>query len=163
MSLALFYLHDQKILHRDLKTQNIFLKNGKVRLGDFGIAKVLDSTRDLANTCIGTPYYMSPELFKYKPYSYKSDVWAMGCCLYEMCNLRHAFDAQSIHGLALKIMKVKILYIYQGTYPPIASSYSKSLRDIITRMLNINPKMRPTIWEIINKPLVKNRIIIYML
>jgi non-specific serine/threonine protein kinase/NIMA (never in mitosis gene a)-related kinase len=79
-----------------------------VRLGDFGIAKVLDSTRDLANTCIGTPYYMSPELFKYKPYSYKSDIWSMGCCLYEMCNLRHAFDAQSINGLAIKILKVKM-------------------------------------------------------
>jgi non-specific serine/threonine protein kinase/NIMA (never in mitosis gene a)-related kinase len=70
MSLALLYLHERKILHRDLKTQNIFLRNGKIRLGDFGIAKVLDSTKDFANTCIGTPYYMSPELFKNKPYSY---------------------------------------------------------------------------------------------
>ena len=93
MGLALFYLHERKILHRDMKTQNIFLKNGKIRLGDFGIAKVLDSTKDFANTCIGTPYYMSPELFKNKPYGYKSDVWALGCVLYEMCNLRHAFDA----------------------------------------------------------------------
>lgn len=105
MALALFYLHERKILHRDMKTQNIFLKNGKVRflylyhfyfqirLGDFGIAKVLENTKDFANTCIGTPYYMSPELFKNKPYSYKSDVWALGCVLYEMCNLRHAFDA----------------------------------------------------------------------
>lgn len=79
----------------------------QVRLGDFGIAKVLDSTKDFANTvkekflwifkvlqCIGTPYYMSPELYKYENYSYKSDVWALGCCLYEMCNLKHAFDAQ---------------------------------------------------------------------
>lgn len=56
MCLALFYLHDKRILHRDMKTQNIFLKNGKAKLGDFGIAKVLDSTRDFANTCIGTPY-----------------------------------------------------------------------------------------------------------
>ena len=72
--LALLYLHERRILHRDLKTQNIFLKNSKIRLGEFGIAKVLDGTRDFANTCIGTPYYMSPELFKNKPYSYKSDV-----------------------------------------------------------------------------------------
>ena len=76
-----------------------------------GIAKVLDSTKDFANTCIGTPYYMSPELFKNKPYGYKSDVWALGCVLYEMCNLRHAFDAQSINGLAVKILR--------GSYPPI--------------------------------------------
>jgi serine/threonine protein kinase len=88
-----------------------------------GIAKVLDSTRDLANTCIGTPYYMSPELFKYKPYSYKSDIWALGCVLYEMCQMKHAFDAQSLNGLAVKIMK--------GNYLPVLNSYSKQLRDLI--------------------------------
>lgn len=84
MSLALYYLHERRILHRDLKPQNIFLKAGRVRLGDFGIAKVLDSTKDFANTLIGTPYFMSPELFKNKPYSYESDIWALGCILYEM-------------------------------------------------------------------------------
>lgn len=78
MALALYYLHERRILHRDLKPQNIFLKNGRIRLGDFGIAKVLDSTKDFANTCIGTPYFMSPELFKNKPYRYESDIWALG-------------------------------------------------------------------------------------
>jgi non-specific serine/threonine protein kinase/NIMA (never in mitosis gene a)-related kinase len=77
IALAIYYLHNQKILHRDLKTQNLFLKkddrikDDRIKLGDFGIAKVLDSTQDLARTCIGTPYYMAPEIFKYKPYSYK--------------------------------------------------------------------------------------------
>jgi len=154
MALALYYLHDKKILHRDLKTQNIFLKHGRVRLGDFGIAKVLDSTRDFANTCIGTPYYMSPELFKYKPYSYKSDVWALGCVMYEICNLRHAFDAQSFQGLAVKIIK--------GSYPPITPTYSKQLRDLIGKMLSLNPKDRPTIVDIMNKPILKRRIVNYM-
>jgi serine/threonine protein kinase len=154
MAMALYYLHEKKILHRDLKTQNIFLKHGRVRLGDFGIAKILDSTRELANTCIGTPYYMSPELFKQKPYSYKSDIWALGCIMYEICNLRHAFDAQSISGLAIKILN--------GQYTPLSTTYSKTLRELITKMLSINPKDRPTIWDIINKPIIKKRIVIYM-
>ena len=112
MSLAIKHCHDRKIIHRDLKSQNIFLnKDSTILLGDFGIAKVLDSTKDFANTCIGTPYYMSPELFKNKPYGYKSDVWALGCVLYEMCNLRHAYDAKSINGLAVKILR--------GSYPPL--------------------------------------------
>ncbi|CDW78132.1 protein kinase domain containing protein [Stylonychia lemnae] len=163
MSLALLYLHERKILHRDMKTQNIFLKNGKIRLGDFGIAKVLDSTKDFANTvifnwiifqCIGTPYYMSPELFKNKPYSYKSDVWALGCVLYEMCNLRHAFDAQSINGLAVKILR--------GSYPPLNNTYSKQLRDLIQKMLSVKPSTRPTILDILNKSFVRKRAIAYI-
>lgn len=72
IAFAIFYMHDKRILHRDLKTPNIFLSNGIVKLGDFGISKVLDESVDLASTSIGTPYYMSPEQYKYKPYSYKS-------------------------------------------------------------------------------------------
>ena len=152
--LALLYLHDRRILHRDLKTQNIFLKNSKIRLGDFGIAKVLDGTRDFANTCIGTPYYMSPELFKNRPYSFKSDVWGLGCVVYEMCNLRHAFDAQSLNGLAMKIMK--------GTYPPSTPFYSKGLRDLISKMLSVNPAQRPTLVDILNVPFVRRHVVLYL-
>lgn len=80
ITLALKHVHDRKILHRDLKTQNIFLtKNGTVKLGDFGVAKVLTNTMDFARTSIGTPYYMSPELVEHKPYNNKSDVWSLGC------------------------------------------------------------------------------------
>lgn len=148
------YLHEKKILHRDLKTQNIFIKNGRLVFGDFGIAKVLDSTRDLANTCIGTPYYMSPELFKYKPYSYKSDIWALGCVMYEVVNLKHAFTAQTQNGLAVKILK--------GSYLPLNTNYSKPLRELITQMLNVNPKERPTINDIIEKPIVKKKVVTYL-
>ena len=97
---------------------------------------------------------MSPELFKNKPYSYKSDVWALGCVLYEMCNLRHAFDAQSINGLAVKILR--------GSYPPINNSYSKPMRDLITKMLSVKPSARPTILDILNKSFVRKRVSSYI-
>lgn len=72
IALAIFYMHDKRILHRDLKTPNIFITDDRVKLGDFGISKVLDEKVDLASTSIGTPYYMSPEQYRHKPYSYKS-------------------------------------------------------------------------------------------
>jgi serine/threonine protein kinase len=97
---------------------------------------------------------MSPELFKNKPYSYKSDVWALGCVLYEMCNLRHAFDAQSINGLAVKILR--------GSYPPLNNIYSKQLRDLIQKMLSVKPSTRPTILDILNKSFVRKRAIAYI-
>jgi non-specific serine/threonine protein kinase/NIMA (never in mitosis gene a)-related kinase len=97
---------------------------------------------------------MSPELFKNKPYSYKSDVWALGCVLYEMCNLRHAFDAQSINGLAVKILR--------GSYPPINQQYSKQLKDLISKMLSVKPNSRPTIVDILNKSFVRKRVAMYV-
>lgn len=79
MLLALEYLHQQKILHRDIKSMNIFLARGdSVRIGDLGVAKVLSSTTAYAHTMVGTPYYLSPELCMEKPYNVKSDVWALG-------------------------------------------------------------------------------------
>ena len=102
MSLGLHYMHENRVLHRDLKSQNIFLLgNGRLVLGDLGISKVLEGTMDFAKTCIGTPYYMSPEIFKNKPYNHKSDVWALGCVLYELTTLNHAFDANSLNGLSI--------------------------------------------------------------
>lgn len=106
MAMAIKYLHEQRVLHRDLKTSNIFLTTENViKLGDFGIAKTLDSTLDQAKTVVGTPYYMSPEVCESKPYSYASDIWALGCVLYEMVALKHAFDAPNILTLILKIVQ----------------------------------------------------------
>ena len=138
--ISIHYLHSKKILHRDLKTQNIFLNKNRLFLGDFGISKTLENTRELANTYIGTPYYMSPELFNYKPYSYKSDIWSLGCVLYEICNLKHAFNAQTINGLAMKILK--------GNYVPICKIYSKGLREFIDSLLVTDPRLRPSIKKI---------------
>lgn len=97
---------------------------------------------------------MSPELFKNKPYSYKSDVWALGCVMYEICNLRHAFDAQSINGLAVKILR--------GSFPPINQTYSKPLRDLIGKMLSVKPSQRPNIIDILNKSFVRKKLVQYV-
>jgi len=147
LCLALEYMHFKSILHRDLKTQNVFIQNGMLKLGDFGISKVLDGTHAFASTCIGTPYYMSPELFKNKPYNFKSDIWALGCVLYELTSLKHAFDAGSLNGLAGKIIK--------GAYPPLPAKYSRGLRDLVKAMLSLNPTLRPDFKTIFHKPFVQ--------
>jgi NIMA (never in mitosis gene a)-related kinase len=127
--LALKHVHDRKILHRDLKTQNIFLtKKDLIKLGDFGIARVLHNTNELAKTAIGTPYYLSPEICENKPYNNKSDIWSLGCILYEMATLRHAFEAGDMKGLVLKILR--------GSYPPLPTWYSKDLRTLVGKVAN---------------------------
>lgn len=100
---------------------------------------MLDSTRDLAQTQIGTPFYMSPELINNKPYGVKSDVWGLGCVFYEMINGQRAFDAQSLNGLALKIIK--------GSYTPITSNCSKGTKSLIKSMLSKSPHHRPTLKD----------------
>ncbi|CAF96803.1 unnamed protein product, partial [Tetraodon nigroviridis] len=108
IAMALEYLHQRNILHRDLKTQNIFLtKCNIIKVGDLGIARVLENQNDMASTLIGTPYYMSPELFSNKPYNHKSDVWALGCCVYEMSTLKHAFNARDMNSLVYRIVQGK--------------------------------------------------------
>jgi NIMA (never in mitosis gene a)-related kinase len=149
--LALKHIHSRKILHRDLKTQNIFLTSkGEVKIGDFGIARVLQHTYDCVQTAIGTPYYLSPEICQEKPYNQKSDIWSMGCILYEMLTLKHAFDANSMKGLVLKILK--------GTYPAIPASYSEDIRSLVSELLTKDPSKRPSIRQILEKPFLKSRI-----
>ncbi len=142
LCLAVKHVHDRKILHRDLKTQNIFLtKVGIIKLGDFGIARVLKSTGELARTAIGTPYYLSPEICESQPYNNKSDIWSLGCILYEMTTLKHAFEAGNMKGLIMKILR--------GSYPPIPASYSRELRSLIDSVLRRTPKERPSINTIL--------------
>uniref|UniRef100_A0A8D2LRP0 non-specific serine/threonine protein kinase n=1 Tax=Varanus komodoensis TaxID=61221 RepID=A0A8D2LRP0_VARKO len=149
--LALKHVHDRKILHRDIKSQNIFLtKDGTIQLGDFGIARVLNSTVELARTCIGTPYYLSPEICENKPYNNKSDIWALGCVLYEMCTLKHAFEAGNMKNLVLKIIS--------GSFPPVSVHYSHELRCLISQLFKRNPRDRPSVNSILEKPFIAKRI-----
>ncbi|KAG9391702.1 Nek1 Ser/Thr kinase-like [Carpediemonas membranifera] len=153
--LALKHVHDRKILHRDLKTQNIFLTKGNiVKLGDFGIAKVLKDTMECARTAIGTPYYLSPEICEDKPYNNKSDLWSLGCVLYELLTLKHAFDGQNMKALVTRILR--------GAYPPVSSRYSKELRDLVSSMLTKNPRSRPTINQILKTTIIRQRISKYL-
>ncbi|KAM5194431.1 serine/threonine-protein kinase Nek1 isoform 2-T2 [Mantella aurantiaca] len=151
LCLALKHVHDRKILHRDIKSQNIFLtKGGTIQLGDFGIARVLNSTVELARTCIGTPYYLSPEICENRPYNNKSDIWALGCVLYEMCTLKHAFEAGNMKNLVLKIIR--------GSYPPVSLHYSYDLRNLLSLLFKRNPRDRPSVNSILEKPFIFKRI-----
>ena len=148
---ALKHIHDKKIIHRDLKSQNIFLtKKGIVKLGDFGVAKNLQNTWKKASTIIGTPYYLSPEIVMSKPYSFKSDIWSLGVLLYEMMSLKMPFDAVSLPMLTLKIMK--------GDYPPPPNIYSRDLRNLVSMLLNVSSDKRPDINQILRNTFIKDRI-----
>lgn len=151
LCLALKHVHDRKVIHRDLKPQNVFLmQSGNVKLGDFGIAKVLSRTVEQAKTLVGTPYYLSPEVVESLPYSFMSDVWSLGALLYEMCALRPPFMAESIHALAIKII--------EGRYDPISSMYSSELSSLVTALLVREPANRPSIHQILRFPIVRRRI-----
>eukprot|EP01006_Ploeotia_vitrea_P062924 TRINITY_DN84641_c0_g1_i1.p1 TRINITY_DN84641_c0_g1~~TRINITY_DN84641_c0_g1_i1.p1 ORF type:complete len:523 (-),score=65.80 TRINITY_DN84641_c0_g1_i1:1150-2718(-) len=137
--LALKNMHDQKMLHRDLKTGNIFLtQKGVVKLGDFGISTALRHTAAFANTVCGTPNYFSPEMCQNKPYNNKSDIWALGCILYEMLSGHVAFQGNNMQDLYQKIMKASLTPLQQGLY-------SQELRHLCGRLLAQSHAMRPDI------------------
>uniref|UniRef100_A0A8C5DK20 Serine/threonine-protein kinase Nek4 n=1 Tax=Gouania willdenowi TaxID=441366 RepID=A0A8C5DK20_GOUWI len=155
IAMALQYLHERNILHRDLKTQNIFLtKANIIKVGDLGIARVLENQNDMASTLIGTPYYMSPELFSNKPYNHKSDVWALGCCVYEMSTLKHAFNAKDMNSLVYRIV--------EGKLPQMPSRYDPLLGDLIKSMLCKRPENRPDVKLILRQPYIKRQIAMFL-
>ncbi|XP_060246821.1 serine/threonine-protein kinase Nek4 isoform X3 [Meriones unguiculatus] len=155
IAMALQYLHEKHILHRDLKTQNVFLtRTNIIKVGDLGIARVLEDHGDMASTLIGTPYYMSPELFSNKPYNYKSDVWALGCCVYEMATLKHAFNAKDMNSLVYRII--------EGKLPPMPKVYSPELAELISTMLSRRPEERPSVRNILRQPYIKQQISLFL-
>ena len=142
-------LHELNILHRDLKSANVFLfKGGIVKLGDLNVSKV--TRKGMGYTQTGTPYYASPEVWKDKPYDSKSDIWSLGCVIYEMCALNPPFRAQSMEDLFKKVIR--------GYYPDISNKYSKDLSEILKLMIQIEVGARPNCDELLKMPIVKKRI-----
>ena len=130
---GLKYLHDNKIMHRDLKSANLFLmKDNTVKIGDLNVSKI--TRGGMAYTQTGTPFYASPEIWADKPYDYKCDIWSVGCIVYEMCTLRPPFKGTSLKELCQCVQK--------GKYDDIPSYYSKELSYVISKFLVVNPKRR---------------------
>ncbi|KAI6203589.1 Protein kinase domain-containing protein [Aphelenchoides besseyi] len=139
---AVAYLHDNEILHRDLKSANIFLtKDNLVKIGDFGISKIMGAETKVqgAQTILGTPYYLSPEMENHT--TKKSDIWALGCCLYEMVCLQKPFDASSLPALVTKIV--------HANYEQVKGPYSNELKLLIRDIFKTNPEQRPTALDVL--------------
>jgi NIMA (never in mitosis gene a)-related kinase len=134
-------LHDYKIMHRDIKSANIFLFNDNiVKIGDLNVSKILKN--NLHNTQTGTPYYASPEIWENKSYDFKSDIWSLGCLIYEICSLKAPF-----RGTSMKMVYDKVI---KGIYDPIPKIYSRALGKIVYICLQVNPNNRPNCEQLLN-------------
>ncbi|CAD8059426.1 unnamed protein product [Paramecium sonneborni] len=146
MTLGLKALHDQKVVHRDLKSANVFLSSdGTFKLGDLNVSKVAKG--GFVYTQTGTPYYASPEVWRDQPYDMKSDIWSLGCVVYEMCCLQTPFRAKDMDMLFQKVQR--------GTYDQIPNHFSRDLSQIISSLLKIQSNQRPTCDQILANPIVK--------
>jgi NIMA (never in mitosis gene a)-related kinase len=142
-------LHDLKILHRDLKSANIFLfSDGSAKIGDLNVSKV--AKKGIGYTQTGTPYYASPEVWRDEPYDSKSDIWSLACVTYEMLELHPPFKAENMKGLYEKVIK--------GKYPKINDRYSSDISDLLKILFSINPKERPSCDEILHNKIVIKRL-----
>lgn len=149
VTLGIKALHDMRIMHRDLKCANIFIgKNGKYKLGDLNVSKVMKS--GMARTQTGTPYYASPEVWRDQPYNYSSDIWSLGCVIYEMTAKTPPFLGKDMRSLYNKVV--------QGAYPPIPPRYSNDLSNVIRSLLQVNPSYRPSCEKILQMPPVQRHI-----
>lgn len=142
-------LHDLKICHRDIKCANVFLtKKGIVKLGDLNVSKV--AKKGLLRTQTGTPYYCSPEVWKDQPYDHMSDIWSVGCVLYEMITFLPPFRATTMKGLYQKVIA--------GKYDPIAPFYSQDLKTILNACLQLKPSDRASCDDILATPSLLNHL-----
>ncbi|XP_056617306.1 uncharacterized protein LOC130432091 isoform X1 [Triplophysa dalaica] len=148
--LALQYLHKRKVLHRDIKPQNVFLtEDGYITLGDFGCSKVLERDAEYASSVVGAKLYVSPEVYE-KKHNSKSDIWSLGWLLHDLCMLDVWTNNKQRHILhALSMM---------GNIPHITERYSEELRELIRQMLSCDPKNRPSAEEILAKSFLSDAV-----
>lgn len=141
---ALQYIHSHKILHRDIKVHNAFISgSNEIKLGDFGISKLLECTLDFTYSTMGTPFYLSPEICLGVGYNYKTDIWMLGCLLYELCSLSRPYHGESIPGIINNI---------KNNHPSKLNEmlYSQNLINLIMKMLSKSPDERPSISELLS-------------
>ena len=108
--------------------------DGKAKLGDLNVSKI--AKKGLNYTQTGTPYYASPEVWKDQPYDIKSDIWSLGCVLYETITLHPPFRAEDMAGLFKRVLK--------GIYPKIPINYSQELSAMVRNLLQVSPNLRPS-------------------
>ncbi|KAJ3127368.1 Serine/threonine-protein kinase Nek7 [Nowakowskiella sp. JEL0407] len=141
---GLQHMHKRRVMHRDIKPANVFVtEQGVVKLGDLGLGRFFNESTAEAHSLVGTPYYMSPERMQEIGYSFKSDIWSLGCLLYELAVLQSPFygEKMTIVSLCDKIAKCD--------YPPIPKgNYSADLSKLVSSMISLNPNSRPDIDEV---------------
>ena len=142
-------LHDKKIMHRDLKSANIFLVKDKhqCKLGDMNVSKVIKEK--VLHTQTGTPYYASPEVWNDAPYSYKSDLWSIGCVIYELCNLHPPFQGKDLDELYENVCK--------GKPERINKAYSDELWKMIMMLLQVDVNKRVDCNKFLNSDLIRHK------
>ncbi|KAK7171237.1 hypothetical protein R3I94_001237 [Phoxinus phoxinus] len=146
--LALQYLNENKVLHRDIKPQNVFLtEDGHINLGDFGCSKVLQRADQYATSVVGAELYVSPEIYESRHNS-KSDIWSLGWLLHDLCMLDAWSKIIERHCLHAKSLR--------GTKPKISNKYSEDLKGLICQMLSHDAHRRPSAGEILAKPFLKD-------
>ena len=135
---AIRHMHSHRVMHRDLKPANIFLTlNGTVKVGDLGLGRELSEHTMEAHSKVGTPLYMSPEVLRGDGYDWKSDIWSLGCLLYELAMLKSPFKSEglNLYSLFQKISK--------GDYQPLPEQYSDELKRLAYAMISTEPSQRP--------------------
>lgn len=154
LCLAVDFLHQNKVLHRDLKPQNVFLtSNNMVRLGDFGVARTLESTMEMAQTFVGTPYYLSPELVRNEPYNSKSDMYSLGVILYELAMLRRPYEASDMPKLVTKIVTAEYDRV---------THYSDELASLVDSLLARDPASRPSAADVLQQAIIQRRLRLFL-